>query len=310
MEKRTPQDVLKFAKDKGARVLDLKFIDFPGTWQHFSLPISALEASSFEDGFGFDGSSIRGFQAHQRERHAARCRTPPPPSSIRSPKSRRSRWSATSTTRSPRNPTPATRASIALQGRGVPARPPASRPTIFFGPEAEFFIFDDVRFDQNAHAGVLLPRFVERASGTAGRDEQPEPGLQAPPQGGLLPGPAGGLAAGHPHRDHAGAHRAAASTVEAQHHEVATAGQCGDRPPLRHAGADGRPAAGVQVRGQERGAAATARRRRSCPSRCSATTDRACTATSRCGRATQPLFARHGYAGLSRDGAVTTSAAS
>ena len=44
MEKRTPQDVLKFAKDKGARVLDLKFVDLPGTWQHFSLPIGALEA--------------------------------------------------------------------------------------------------------------------------------------------------------------------------------------------------------------------------------------------------------------------------
>ena len=62
MEKRTPQEVLKFARDQKARVLDLKFVDLPGTWQHFSLPIGSLEESSFEDGFGFDGSSIRGWK--------------------------------------------------------------------------------------------------------------------------------------------------------------------------------------------------------------------------------------------------------
>jgi len=62
MEKRSPSEVLKFAKDKGALVLDLKFVDMPGTWQHFSLPIGALEAKSFEEGFGFDGSSIRGWK--------------------------------------------------------------------------------------------------------------------------------------------------------------------------------------------------------------------------------------------------------
>ena len=63
MEKRTPQEVLKFARDQKARVLDLKFVDLPGTWQHFSLPIGSLEESSFEDGFGFDGSSIRGWKS-------------------------------------------------------------------------------------------------------------------------------------------------------------------------------------------------------------------------------------------------------
>jgi glutamine synthetase len=62
MEKRTPQEVLKFARDQKARVLDLKFVDLPGTWQHFSLPIGSLEDGSFEDGFGFDGSSIRGWK--------------------------------------------------------------------------------------------------------------------------------------------------------------------------------------------------------------------------------------------------------
>src|SRR4029077_7845147 len=60
--KMTPKDVLAFAKKNSAVMLDLKFMDFPGLWQHFSVPIGELEESSFEDGFGFDGSSIRGWQ--------------------------------------------------------------------------------------------------------------------------------------------------------------------------------------------------------------------------------------------------------
>src|SRR3989442_4914460 len=58
----TGQDVLKMAKDKGVRIVDLRFIDLPGLWQHFSIPVSELKEDIFEDGLGFDGSSIRGFQ--------------------------------------------------------------------------------------------------------------------------------------------------------------------------------------------------------------------------------------------------------
>ena len=59
----TPKDVLKMAKEKGARIVDLRFIDLPGLWQHFSIPVSELKEDIFEDGLGFDGSSIRGFQS-------------------------------------------------------------------------------------------------------------------------------------------------------------------------------------------------------------------------------------------------------
>ena len=59
----TPKDVLKMAKEKGARFIDLRFIDLPGLWQHFSIPLSELNEGIFEDGLGFDGSSIRGFQS-------------------------------------------------------------------------------------------------------------------------------------------------------------------------------------------------------------------------------------------------------
>src|SRR5438128_11913183 len=58
----TPKDVLKLAKEKGAKIIDLRFIDLPGLWQHFSIPVSELNEEIFEDGLGFDGSSIRGFQ--------------------------------------------------------------------------------------------------------------------------------------------------------------------------------------------------------------------------------------------------------
>src|SRR3977135_1207517 len=58
----TPKDVLKMAKEKGVKIVDLRFIDLPGLWQHFSIPVSELREDIFEDGLGFDGSSIRGFQ--------------------------------------------------------------------------------------------------------------------------------------------------------------------------------------------------------------------------------------------------------
>ena len=57
-----PKDVLAFAKENGAKMLDMRFIDLPGVWQHFSVPINQLEEGNFEDGYGFDGSSIRGWQ--------------------------------------------------------------------------------------------------------------------------------------------------------------------------------------------------------------------------------------------------------
>src|SRR5579884_2708788 len=59
----TPEEVLNFAKEKGARMVDVKFIDLPGVWQHFSVPIHELSEESFVEGIPFDGSSIRGFQA-------------------------------------------------------------------------------------------------------------------------------------------------------------------------------------------------------------------------------------------------------
>src|SRR5213594_3260032 len=60
---RKPADVLKQVKENDIKIIDLRFMDMPGLWQHFSVPSHELSENSFEEGFGFDGSSIRGFQA-------------------------------------------------------------------------------------------------------------------------------------------------------------------------------------------------------------------------------------------------------
>src|SRR5579871_6005509 len=59
----TPATVLELARQAGVQVVDVRFIDLPGTWQHFTVPLGELEESTFSEGLGFDGSSIRGFQA-------------------------------------------------------------------------------------------------------------------------------------------------------------------------------------------------------------------------------------------------------
>ena len=63
------KDVLEMAKKNKVEIVDFKFIDVPGLWQHFSIPATDLDADKFESGLGFDGSSIRGFQSDQRIRH-------------------------------------------------------------------------------------------------------------------------------------------------------------------------------------------------------------------------------------------------
>ena len=59
----TPQEVLKLARQKNVEFIDLRFMDFPGLWQHTTCPVNELTLESFDNGFGFDGSSIRGWQA-------------------------------------------------------------------------------------------------------------------------------------------------------------------------------------------------------------------------------------------------------
>ena len=157
----TPSDVLKLAKEKGVKIVDLRFIDMPGLWQHFSIPVAELTAELFAEGIGFDGSSIRGFQAINESDMLL---FPDPTTAQLDP------FTAVPTLvlicdvkdpvtganygRDPRYV--AKKAEAYVKSTGI-------ADTIYIGPELEFFIFDDVRFDQGYNFGYYHVERGERA---------------------------------------------------------------------------------------------------------------------------------------------------
>ncbi len=218
----TPKEVLDFARKKGARMLDLKFMDLPGTWQHTGVPIDRLDEGSFEAGFGFDGSSIRGWQPI----HASdMLLLPDPATSAIDPFARLPTLSlicdiVDPVTKQPYSRDPrhvAKKAEAYLRSTGV-------ADTAYFGPEAEFFVFDDIRFGQDANSGFY---FLDSKEGwwNTGRDENPNLGYKPRHKEGYFPcAPTDSL------NDLRGEMvqemLALGIEVEAHHHEVATAGQC------------------------------------------------------------------------------------
>jgi len=217
----TPKEVLEMAKENGAKVVDLRFMDFPGLWQHFSVPVRELEESSFEDGFGFDGSSIRGWQPiHASDMlvvpDAATAKMDPfyeAPTlvlicDIVDPVTREAY------SRDPRNITKKADAYLKSSGIGDVA---------YIGPEAEFFIFDDIRFESTRFSAFYEIDSVE-GSWNTGRDEGPNLGYKPRPKEGYFPVP--------PMDKFQDLRTEMVLTLEnlgieteAQHHEVATAGQ-------------------------------------------------------------------------------------
>jgi glutamine synthetase len=217
----TPKDVLDMAKENGAKVVDLRFMDFPGLWQHFTVPISELEESSFEDGYGFDGSSIRGWQPI----HASDMLVVPDATTAKmdpfyeaptlvlicnivDPVTREAY------TRDPRNIAQKADAYLKSSGIGEVA---------YFGPEAEFFIFDDIRFESTRYAAFYEIDSVE-GNWNTGRDEGPNLGYKPRHKEGYFPVP--------PMDKFQDLRTEMLLTlenlgieIEAQHHEVATAGQ-------------------------------------------------------------------------------------
>jgi glutamine synthetase len=171
------------ARKQGAKMVDIKFVDTFGTWQHFSVPVSELTEDVFADGFGFDGSSIRGWKSIEASDMLA---MPDPETAFIDPFCSVPTLSLTTTiaetgTKEAYNRDPrgiAQRGEKYLESTGV-------ADSAVFGPEAEFFIFDNaVRRQVQRH---LLPgRF--RGSGLEHRKGRTsEPRIQNPPQGRLLP---------------------------------------------------------------------------------------------------------------------------
>jgi len=150
----TPKQVLQMIKEKGTGLIDLKFIDLLGTWQHFTVPISEFrDESTFEEGLGFDGSSIRGWQAINASDMLV---IPDPNTAVMEPFTKdptltmicniQDPITRADYTRDPRNV--ARKAEAYLKSTGI-------ADTAYFGPEPEFFIFNGVRYDTNQHSSYF-----------------------------------------------------------------------------------------------------------------------------------------------------------
>ncbi|HLA40210.1 MAG TPA: type I glutamate--ammonia ligase, partial [Candidatus Glassbacteria bacterium] len=216
-----PKEVLQLCKDKGVKVVDLRFMDFPGLWQHFSVPLSELEEKTFEEGLGFDGSSIRGWQAINESDMLVK---PDPATAFIDPFLEHTTLvmicnicdpiTGEDYSRDPRNI--GRKAVRYLDSTGI-------GDTAYFGPEAEFFIFDDIRFDQNEHEGYYHIDSVEGVW-NAGRVENPNLGYKIRYKEGYFPVPPTDKL--QDIRSEMMLHMIDAGIqIEAQHHEVATAGQ-------------------------------------------------------------------------------------
>ncbi|TAL31651.1 MAG: type I glutamate--ammonia ligase [Spirochaetes bacterium] len=219
---KTVQDVMQFIKKEAVEVIDFRFMDFPGIWQHFSIPAREFDESVFTEGLGFDGSSIRGWQAINESDMLIK---PVPDTAFLDPFFKHKTLvlvcnigdpvTGKDYTRDPRNI--AIKAENYLKSTGI-------GDIAYFGPEAEFFIFDSIRFDQNTNSGYY---FIDSDEGNwnTGREESPNNlGYKIRPKEGYFPVPP---------TDSQQDIRSEMMLIlekigveiEAQHHEVATGGQ-------------------------------------------------------------------------------------
>lgn len=222
MSEMTGKDVLDLIKKEDVQIVDLRFMDFPGMQQHFSIPVAHIDADSFTDGLGFDGSSIRGWQAINESDMLV---MPQPQTAFIDPFMKVKTLVMTCNiadpltgeayTRDPRNI--ARKAENYLKSLGI-------GDTAFIGPEAEFFIFDDVRFDQNEHSGYYFLD-SEEGSWNSGRDEKPNLGYKPRYKEGYFPVPPSDMLQDI-RSEMVVIMQQIGLTVEAHHHEVATGGQC------------------------------------------------------------------------------------
>ena len=218
----TPKEVLKMIQDQKIQMIDLKFIDMPGIWQHLTLHESQIDESSFTEGVAFDGSSIRGWKAINESDMAM---VLDPNTAWIDPFMKEPTLSIVCSIKEPRtgewyNRCPrviAQKAIDYLNSVGV-------GDTAFFGPEAEFFIFDDVRFDQTSNAGYYYVDSVE-GRWNSGKEEGPNLGYKPNYKGGYFP--VSPTDTSQDMRTEMLLTMAKCGVpIEKHHHEVATGGQC------------------------------------------------------------------------------------
>ncbi|HEY6740208.1 MAG TPA: type I glutamate--ammonia ligase [Actinopolymorphaceae bacterium] len=219
---RHADELLAFVRDEGVEFIDVRFCDLPGVMQHFNVPASAFGAEEAAQGLAFDGSSIRGFQAiHESDMKLI----PDPATAFVDPFRERKTLALNFSivdpftdepySRDPRNI--ATKAEAYLNASGI-------ADTAYFGPEAEFYVFDDVRFETKQNAGYYHIDSIEGAWNTGARQEGGNKGYKPRYKGGYFPvSPTDHFA---DLRDEIVTElQAVGIQVERAHHEVGTAGQ-------------------------------------------------------------------------------------
>ncbi|HEX9037553.1 MAG TPA: type I glutamate--ammonia ligase [Ktedonobacterales bacterium] len=222
---KTPEEVMRFARENGVRMVDVKFVDMPGTWQHFSVPMSSFDVGAFSEGIGFDGSSIRGFQEINESDMLL---IPDPSTALLDPFTAvptlslicdvAQPGSFASYSRDPRYI--ARKAESYLQSTGI-------ADTAYFGPEAEFFVFDEVRYRSTTNEQLAFVDSDEAHwnTGRASEPGRPNLGHRLRAKEGYFPvSPSDTLQ--DLRAEMALTMEACGIAVEAQHHEVATGGQC------------------------------------------------------------------------------------
>jgi glutamine synthetase len=217
----SPQDVLKLVADQDVEFVDLRFLDFPGLWQHLTVPVKELTLDSFTNGFGFDGSSLRGWQEINESDMVI---VPVPKSAIIDPFCQHTTLSMICDIQDPltrqrysRDPrSVARKAADYMRSTGI-------ADTAYFGPELEFFIFDQVCYDQGMNYAHYR---VDSREGTwrRGEDEPDNLGNQLRPKEGYFPCPPADTM--HNLRSEmVTVLEQCGIRVETHHHEVATGGQ-------------------------------------------------------------------------------------
>jgi len=215
------KQVIKLAKDKKAVCVDFKFCDFFGTWQHFTAPMTELKESIFDEGLGFDGSSIRGWQVINASDMLV---IPDPETAVMDPFPKYPTLSLLCNivdpitkeeySRDPRNI--ARKAEAYLKSTGI-------GDTAYIGPEPEFFILDDIRYGQDQHSGFYALDSTEGQWNTR-REENPNLGYKPRYKEGYFP-----VAPTDSQMDirqeMVNVMEEVGVVIEKQHHEVATAGQ-------------------------------------------------------------------------------------
>ena len=222
MAKLTPKQVLDMAKERKATYVDMKFMDFVGIWQHFSIPIYELGENIFEEGLGFDGSSIRGWQAI----HASDMLVVPDASTATiDPFMAEPTLSLICNVVDPITKEPYSRdpRNIALKAEKY-LKSTGIGDTSYFGPEAEFFIFDEVRYDTGVNQAFYKVDSVEGQWNTGREEPGGNLGYKPRYKEGYFP-----VAPTDSQQDlrteMCRVMESVGIQVERQHHEVATAGQ-------------------------------------------------------------------------------------